>query len=84
MVHVMHVLKHARGIERYVTYNLACYVRLGVQNMPGYHLRKYGWGKGQTGGKNCSSTFVPTASISFGQFNIHHIHAPTNYWIFLI
>jgi hypothetical protein len=52
------------GIERYVTYNLACYVRLGVQNMPGYHLRKYGWGKGQTGGKNCSSTFVPTAFIS--------------------
>jgi len=24
------------GIERYVTYDLACYVRLGVQNMPGY------------------------------------------------
>ncbi len=27
---------HSGGIERYVTYYLACYVRLGVQNMPGY------------------------------------------------
>ncbi len=53
-----------------------------MQNMPGYHLREYGWGKGQTGGKICSSTFVLTAFISFGQFNIHHINAPTNYWIF--
>jgi hypothetical protein len=26
---------------------------------------------GQTGGKNRSSTFVLTASISFGRFNIH-------------
>jgi hypothetical protein len=67
-------------IEKYVTYNLACYVRLGVQNMPGYHLRIFS--QGQTGGKNCSSTFVPTAFISFGQFDIHHINACTNYWIF--
>jgi hypothetical protein len=70
------------GIERYVTYYLACYVRLAVQNMPGYHLRKYGLGNGQTGGENCSSTFVLTAFISFGQFNIHNVNAPANYWIF--
>jgi hypothetical protein len=29
-------VEHARGIEGYVTYNLACYVRLRVQNMPGW------------------------------------------------
>jgi len=27
---------HARSIEGYVTYNLVCYVRLRVQNMPGW------------------------------------------------
>ncbi len=48
--------EHTRGLKRYVTYYLACYVRLRVQNipyymqlrvqnMPGCHLRKYGWGK---------------------------------------
>jgi hypothetical protein len=26
--------EHARGIKGYVTYDLACYVRLQVQNMP--------------------------------------------------
>ncbi len=39
--------EHIRGIKGYVTYYLACYVRLQVQNMHGCHLRKYGWG--QTG-----------------------------------
>jgi hypothetical protein len=28
------------------------YMRLRVQNMPGCHLRKYGWANGQTRGKN--------------------------------
>jgi hypothetical protein len=28
---------------------------------------------GQTGGKNCSSTFVLTAFISFDLFNVFHI-----------
>jgi hypothetical protein len=48
--------EHTRGIKRYATYYLACYVRLQVQNMPYYmrlrvqnmpgcHLRKHGWGK---------------------------------------
>ncbi len=45
--------EHTRGTKGYVTYYLACYVRLGVQNMPSYmrlgvqnmpgcRLRKYG------------------------------------------
>jgi hypothetical protein len=38
--------------------------------MPGRQLTKYGWANGQTGGKNRSSTFVLTAFISFGLFNI--------------
>jgi len=33
-------------------------------------FRKYKWGKGQTGEKNRSSTFVMTAFNFFGQFNI--------------
>jgi hypothetical protein len=48
--------EHTRGIKGYVTYYLACYVRLQVQNMLYYmrlnvqnmlrcHLRKCGWGK---------------------------------------
>jgi hypothetical protein len=37
--------EHIRGIKGYVTYYLACYVKLQVQNMPRCHLRKYGWGK---------------------------------------
>jgi hypothetical protein len=48
--------EHARGVEGYVTYYVACYVwlrvqnmpchvRSRVQNMPGCHLRKYGWGQ---------------------------------------
>ncbi len=37
--------EHTRGIKGCVTYYLACYVRLQVQNMPWCHLRKYGWGK---------------------------------------
>jgi len=38
--------EHTRGVKKeYVTYYLACYVRLQVQNMPGCHLRKAGWGK---------------------------------------
>ncbi len=48
--------EHTSGIKDYITYNLVCYVRLQVQNMPYYmrllvqnmpgcHLRKYGWGK---------------------------------------
>jgi hypothetical protein len=64
----------------YITYWLACYVRLQVQNMPYYmrlrvqnmlgcQLRKYGWAKGQTGGINRRRTFVLTAFISFGLFN---------------
>ncbi len=47
---------HTRGIKGYLTYYLACHVRLQVQNMPYYmrlrvqnipgcHLRKCGWGK---------------------------------------
>jgi hypothetical protein len=32
--------EHAWGIEGYVTYYLACYVRLGVQNVSWCHLRK--------------------------------------------
>jgi hypothetical protein len=28
--------EHTRGIEGYVTHNLSCYVRLRVQNMPGW------------------------------------------------
>ncbi len=68
--------EHTRSIKGYVTYQLAWYVRLKVQNMPYYmrlleqsmpgrHLRKYGWANEQTGGKICSSTFVLTAFISF-------------------
>jgi len=63
LVMVQHVLnpsyalyEHTRGTKGYVTYYLACYVRLQVQNMPYYvrlrmqnmfrcHLKKYGWGK---------------------------------------
>ncbi len=48
--------EHTRDLKRYVTYYVACYVplqvqnmpnymRLLVQNMPGCHLRKYGRGK---------------------------------------
>ncbi len=48
--------EHARGVEGYITCYLACYVwlrvqimpchvRSRVQNMPGCHLRKYGWGQ---------------------------------------
>jgi hypothetical protein len=37
--------EHIRGIKGYVTYYLACYVKLQVQKMLGCHLRKYGWGK---------------------------------------
>jgi len=43
------------------------------KNMPEYHwicFRKYERGKGQTGGKNGSSTFVLTAFNFFGWFNI--------------
>jgi hypothetical protein len=32
--------------------------------------RKYEWGKGQIGGKNCSSAFVLTAFTILGRFNI--------------
>ncbi len=37
--------EHTKGIKGYVTYYKACYVRLQVENMPGCHLRKYGWGR---------------------------------------
>jgi hypothetical protein len=37
--------EHIRGIKGYVTYYLACYVKLQVQKMLGCHLRKYGRGK---------------------------------------
>jgi len=37
--------EHIRGIKGYVTYYLACYVKLQVQNIPRGHLKKYGWGK---------------------------------------
>jgi hypothetical protein len=37
--------EHIKGIKGYVTYYLTCYVRLQVQNMHGYHLRKYGRGQ---------------------------------------
>ncbi len=39
-----------------------------MQNMPGCQLRKYGWGKWADWRNN---TFVLTALISFGRFNIH-------------
>jgi hypothetical protein len=67
LVMPMHVLspcyaryEHARGIKRYVTYYLAFYVR----------LRNIDEANGQTGGKNSSSTFILTAFISFGLFNV--------------
>ncbi len=67
---------HTRGIKGYViTYYLACYVRLQVQNMP-YYMRLWvqympgcvTWenmdgANGQTGGKNRSSTFVLTTGM---------------------
>ncbi len=60
--------EHTRGIKEYVTYYLACYVRLEVQNMPYYmrlpvqdmpgcHLRKYGWGKSADWRKNSEQYF---------------------------
>ncbi len=36
-------------------------------------LKKYEWGKGQTGGINCSSSFVLTAFTILSQFN--------NFWL---
>ncbi len=36
---------HIKGIKGYVTYYLACDVKLQVQKMPGCHLKKYEWGK---------------------------------------
>ncbi len=66
---------HTRGIKGYVTYYLACHVRLQVQNMryymrlrvqniPGCHLRKCGWGQmGRLEETNRGSTFVLTAFI---------------------
>ncbi len=84
----MHVLsacyahyEHTRGIKGYVTYYLACYVRLQVQNMSYYmglqvqnmlgcHSENMDGANSQTGGKNSSGTFVPIAFISFGMFNI--------------
>jgi hypothetical protein len=73
--------EHTRGIKGYVTYYLACCVRLQVPNMPycmslrvqymhGCHLRKYEWGKWAEWRKNSSHTFVLTAFISFGLFNV--------------
>ncbi len=60
-----------RGIKGYVTYYLACHVRLQLQNMAYHmrlgvqsipechHLRKYGWmgANGQTGGKKSQQYF---------------------------
>jgi hypothetical protein len=86
----MHVVKHTRGTKVYVTYYLACYVRLQVQNiphyirlrvpnMPGCDLRKYGWENGQTGETNNSNTFVLTAFNSFGLLNIFpHINSTSD------
>ncbi len=70
--------QHARNIEGYVTYNLVCYVRLRVQNMPGWvSLEKKMHGEnGQTEGKFCSNIFVLTAFISFGLFNIFRQNMP--------
>jgi len=74
--------EHTRGIKGYVTYYLTCYVRLWVQNMlycmrlrvqnmAGCHLRNNGRGKwADWRKKNRSNTFVLTAFISFGLFNI--------------
>jgi hypothetical protein len=45
-----------------------------MQDVPRYRLivsySKYEWGKGQTGGKKCSNTFVPIAFNFFAGFNI--------------
>jgi hypothetical protein len=38
--------------------------------MPRHNKVKINRANGQTGGKNCSSTFVLTAFISFGLFNV--------------
>jgi hypothetical protein len=46
-----------------------------MKNVLKYHLlffQKYEWGKGQTGGKNHTNTFVLIAFTILGQFNIFH------------
>ncbi len=64
----------------------ACYVPFGTfitwkvtsakhaQLSPIFFVEKNEWGKGQTVGKNCSSTFVLTAFTILGQFNISHFN----------
>ncbi len=71
-----------RGIKGYVTYYLACYVKLQVPKHAILYAdvsAKHAWVSlekiwmGQMGrleGKNSSTTFVLTAFISFGLFNI--------------
>ncbi len=79
--------EHTRGIKGYVTYYLACYVRLQVQNMPYYmrlrvqnmpgcHLRKYGWCKWADWRKKWLQHFC-TKLISFGLFNVFRQWWPT-------
>jgi hypothetical protein len=41
--------------------------------MPRHDKVKINGANGQTGGKNCSSTFVLTAFVSFGLFNMHNV-----------
>jgi hypothetical protein len=43
-----------------------------TQNKPRHDKVKINRANGQTGGKNCSSTFVLTAFISLGLFNVFH------------
>jgi len=63
--------EHIRGIKGYVTYYLACYVKLQVQKIAWVSLEKIWMGqKGQIGRKNRRSTFVLITFISFDLFNI--------------
>jgi hypothetical protein len=74
---------HTRGIKDYVTYYLACHVRLQVQDMPYYmrlrvqnmpecHLRKYGWGTWADWRKKWQQYFCTDCMhfFPFGLFNI--------------
>ncbi len=71
--------EHTRGIKGYVTYYLACYVRLQVQNMPGCRLRKYGWGNWVDWKKKIAATFLyclhsfPLACLIFSLLNANKI-----------
>jgi len=80
--------EHTRGIKGYVTYYLACccvrlqvqnmtyYMRLRVQNMPGCHLRNYGWGQMGRLEEKIAATLLywlhsfPLACLTFSVFLI--------------